>query len=75
MFLVGGGIIAHGIAPLHHLIEKVGAMAGAVPAVGWLLGFLATTIANSIVGIVAGGLVVLVVIGVTRVVKKQPAGH
>ena len=29
MFLVGGGILAHGIPPLHHLIEALAAGAGA----------------------------------------------
>jgi hypothetical protein len=30
MFLVGGGIITHGIAPAHHFIEQQGAMLGAL---------------------------------------------
>ena len=35
MFLVGGGIIAHGIAPLHHLILEWKASASGI---GWLVG-------------------------------------
>jgi predicted DNA repair protein MutK len=39
MFLVGGNIVAHGIAPLHHVIEGLAAQAGAAgPVVAALLG-------------------------------------
>ena len=34
MFLVGGGILAHGIPPLHHASERLAAAAGASPASG-----------------------------------------
>ena len=54
MFLVGGGIIAHGIAPLHHLILEWKAAAGGI---GWLVEMLA----NAVVGIVTGGIVVAAV--------------
>jgi len=54
MFLVGGGILVHGIAPLHHAIEGAVAAAGGVPGVA-LLGPL---VADAVVGIVAGGVLV-----------------
>ncbi|QTD47390.1 DUF808 domain-containing protein [Ottowia testudinis] len=54
MFLVGGGIIAHGIAPLHHLIQDWRAAAGGA---GWLVEMLA----NAVAGIVTGAVVVAVV--------------
>jgi len=50
MFLVGGGILVHGLPPLHH------ALAAVVPADG-ALGLLAGSLANALVGIVAGALV------------------
>jgi predicted DNA repair protein MutK len=50
MFLVGGGILVHGLPPLYHAIEAV------VPA-GGALGLLAGALANALVGIVAGALV------------------
>ena len=37
MFLVGGGIIVHGVPPLHHAIEAATHAAGAVPGIGGLL--------------------------------------
>ena len=54
MFLVGGGIIAHGIAPLHHLIQEWRAATGGA---GWLVELLG----NAVVGIVTGAVVVAVV--------------
>ena len=34
MFLVGGGILVHGIPPLHHVVEALAAGAGAVAGIG-----------------------------------------
>ncbi len=53
MFLVGGGIIAHGIEPLHHLIQGWTAAAG-----GGLTGTLLEQLLNAVVGIITGGIVV-----------------
>jgi predicted DNA repair protein MutK len=59
MFLVGGGILVHGIGPLHHWTEELGHGTGIVAA-------LAPTLANGFVGVVAGGLVLGLVTMVTR---------
>ncbi len=60
MFLVGGGILAHGIPGLedwiHHAIEGLGAFAKAV----------LPTFANAVVGIVAGGIAVAVLTPLLR---------
>lgn len=61
MFLVGGGIIAHGISFLHHWIEGVAAGLAAVPRVGALLGGLSSILLNGAVGVLAGGVVLGVV--------------
>ncbi|MCK6527737.1 DUF808 domain-containing protein [Myxococcota bacterium] len=62
MFLVGGGIVAHGIAPLeaaiHHAAEATGP-----------LGLLVSTAANALVGIAVGALVLAAVSAVKRVVR------
>ncbi|MDO5289448.1 MAG: DUF808 domain-containing protein [Pseudomonadota bacterium] len=71
MFLVGGGIIAHGIAPVHHLVQAWVAAAGSM---GWLVEMLA----NAVVGIITGGLVVAVVSLVNKLRgkgKPAAAGH
>jgi hypothetical protein len=49
VFLVGGGILAHGIPPLHHWVDSLAAGGG-------LAGGLAGIAANGLVGVVAGAL-------------------
>jgi hypothetical protein len=69
MFLVGGGILTHGVPALHHLIE------------GLLHGFngagvsLATLLFDLLAGVVAGAAVVLVVSLIKRVRSGRPASH
>lgn len=58
MFMVGGGILAHGWPWLHHAIEGIGHALEAVPTVGGLLAGLATAVAGALVGVLAGGVVV-----------------
>ncbi|HAU56913.1 MAG TPA: DUF808 domain-containing protein [Comamonadaceae bacterium] len=65
MFLVGGGILVHGIAPLNHAIEGAGA-AVAQGALGGLWQALTTNGLNGVAGIVAGALV----LGAVTVVQK-----
>ncbi|KAF1367407.1 hypothetical protein FHR25_004087 [Yokenella regensburgei] len=52
MFLVGGGIIVHGVAPLHHAIEQFTASQAA--AIQWML----PTLLNLLLGFVVGAVVV-----------------
>jgi predicted DNA repair protein MutK len=66
MFLVGGGILTHGLAPLHHAIEALAERAGAVPGLGALLGGLTPLLLDALVGIVAGALVLLAVSAVSK---------
>jgi predicted DNA repair protein MutK len=68
MFLVGGGIIAHGIGPLHHLIQEWKTAAGGV---GWLVEMLA----NAGVGIVVGAIVVAVVVAIGKLRSQPAAAH
>lgn len=52
MFLVGGGILVHGIAPLHHGVGAFAADNG---------GVLVSTLINGVLGVVAGAVVLAVV--------------
>ena len=61
MFLVGGGILTHGVPALHHGIEAIAAKTGALQ---WLV----PTLLDAVVGIVAGALVLA---GVTLVKKLK----
>ena len=62
MFLVGGGILTHGIGVIHHAIEGLAKSAGGM---GWLVSMLA----DGLVGVVAGALVLCAVIVGKRAVS------
>ena len=59
MFLVGGGILSHGVPPLHYAIEALALGAGALGAIVPLL-------ADALVGIVAGAVVLATVTGIKK---------
>jgi len=61
MFLVGGGILVHGVHAVGEWIRDTAVDAAAIPGAGAVLGALTPMLANAVVGIVAGGLAVLVV--------------
>ena len=56
MFLVGGGILTHGLVPLHHGIEGIITAASGVPSVGAALAWIAPLLINAVVGMAAGAL-------------------
>lgn len=64
MFLVGGGIVAHGIAPVHHGI------ASAVAAVGGALGTLLENLLNGLFGVAVGAVIVVLFTLVQRLRKR-----
>jgi predicted DNA repair protein MutK len=55
MFLVGGGILTHGVPALHHAIEEMAHRAGG------LFGALVPTLLDALTGVVAGALTLVVV--------------
>jgi predicted DNA repair protein MutK len=57
MFLVGGGILSHGVAPLHHFIQHIGERLAQLPAIGGVLSVVAPMLLDAAVGIIAGALV------------------
>jgi uncharacterized protein len=67
MFLVGGGILSHGLPPLHHLVEPLVAAAGPVG------GPVVSLLADAVVGVVAGALVLAVVTGVKKLLPGKAA--
>ena len=68
MFMVGGGILAHGVPAVHHAVE------GAAHATG-VLEPLTSALGNGIVGVIAGGIVLAAVSAVQRVLRvfRKPA--
>jgi predicted DNA repair protein MutK len=70
MFLVGGGILTHGVPPLDHAIEALAGQAGALGKLGAFLAAVTPLLADALVGVLAGALVLG---GVTLVQKALPA--
>jgi predicted DNA repair protein MutK len=66
MFLVGGGILVHGIPPLHHWIEGLAAGVAGLPGLGGALHLLLPLLLNAATGVVAGGLALAAVKGARR---------
>ncbi|WP_317180040.1 DUF808 domain-containing protein [Lelliottia amnigena] len=66
MFLVGGGIVVHGIAPLHHAIEHFAQGQGGVVAA------ILPTIVNLVIGFIIG---VIVIAGVKGIAKLRGVSH
>ncbi|MGZ5050960.1 MAG: DUF808 domain-containing protein [Methylobacter sp.] len=54
MFMVGGGILVHGIPAAHHLVEQLAHNGNAVPVVGGLLEVLTSAVLNVFAGMVIG---------------------
>ncbi len=69
MFLVGGGILVHGVGALHHAAEDLARWAGARSGV---LGFLAAPLFNAVVGVLAGA-VVLAIVEAAKRLRRPPA--
>ncbi|MBM6634538.1 MULTISPECIES: DUF808 domain-containing protein [Enterobacteriaceae] len=61
MFLVGGGIVVHGIAPLHHAIEHFAQAQGAV------ISATLPTLLNLVIGLIIG----LIVVAIVKLVEKM----
>ena len=66
MFMVGGGILTHGVPVVHHWIETVSQSTGAV---AWLM----PTLLNAVAGIIAGAVVLVLVSGISKVWKALKA--
>ena len=71
MFLVGGGILVHGIPPLHHTFERLADGLAQLPAVGDTLRLLTLVAFDAVTGIIAGALVLGIVTGVRRVLPAR----
>lgn len=73
MFLVGGGILVHGVPAVHHAVEAMAALALQWP-VGGLWQVLVANALNAVIGIVAGAVVLAAVLLVQRL-RGSSAAH
>jgi predicted DNA repair protein MutK len=67
MFLVGGGILTHGIPALHHFVEEL------VHGRGGFIRTIVPMLIDAVVGIIAGAIVLAVYTGVKKVLPKKNA--
>jgi hypothetical protein len=74
MFLVGGGILTHGIPVVHDAIENWSDHAGEVPAVGAVFDALTPMLANALAGVAAGA-VVYAAVALARRVRAPAASR
>ena len=71
MFLVGGGILVHGVPQAYHWIESAAHGLARVPGIGAMLGWVAPAVMEALAGMLAGALV----LGVVGVAKRVRRGH
>ena len=71
MFMVGGGIISHGIPSAQVAQELMSDSVAALPWAGGLLMKILPTLFDALIGILTGAIVLVVVSAVKRLVKKN----
>jgi hypothetical protein len=71
MFLVGGGILIHGIPSANSWIEGLADGMAPVPVIGGALQWLTPVMLDAVAGILAGALVLAIVSGVRRVIHPR----
>jgi hypothetical protein len=69
MFMVGGGILSHGIPGIHLLIEGFAHGLQAVPALGGALAAITPTLLDMLLGVLVGALVLLGVTALGRLYR------
>ncbi|MCG5259096.1 DUF808 domain-containing protein [Cupriavidus gilardii] len=76
MFLVGGGILVHGLPWAHHLEESAAQWLGGMPGVGPFLSWLGPLLINLVGGVIAGAIVLAGVMLVQRGRRAlRPSSH
>jgi len=75
MFLVGGGILVHGLPIVAEGLYIVEVWAHNLPTAGGLVGVVGAMLYNGLFGLVAGGVIVGVYLGVKRLLPKRAAAH
>lgn len=66
MFLVGGGILVHGIQPIHKAVDSLVDPVQELNGVGPILGYLTEMLLNGLVGFIGGAIVLAIVTGISR---------
>lgn len=61
MFLVGGGILVHGLPFLHHFVEHAVGGISVLPSIDSILSSLSGALINGVIGVIAGAIVLALV--------------
>ena len=69
MFMVGGGILTHGVEAAHHFIENLAEGTAALPGIGGLLAAVTPSLLNAFVGVVIGAVLLVLVLLTTRLYR------
>ena len=72
MFLVGGGILTHGLPGTHDLVHSIAHGVGTVPGAGGILEALTPFVADGLVGVLAGALILSGVTLGQRALRRGP---
>lgn len=70
MFMVGGGILTHGIPGAHDIIHHAAEAVHGVPGIGGVLAAVTPTLLDAIAGVVAGAIVLAVVTVAGRILRS-----
>ena len=75
MFLVGGGILVHGLPPVAEVLHMLEVWAHGLPTAGGFVGIVASMLYNGLFGLAAGGAIVGVYLGVRRLLPNRAGVH
>lgn len=75
MFLVGGGILLHGVPHAHEVLDHAEKLVHGLPGIGGLLAAITPALLNLLTGVAAGGLVLLGVTWLKRIFGKDKPEH
>jgi len=70
MFMVGGGILLHGLPQSGDLLQQLATWLQALPMLGAILSFMSAPLVNTVAGLVIGGLVMAGVTVIRKVVAS-----
>jgi hypothetical protein len=73
MFIVGGGILIHGIPGAHSWIQRSADEMAPMPVIGGALQWLIPVMLDGVAGILAGAVVLTIVSGARRVIRTRRA--
>ena len=75
MFLVGGGILVHGLPIVAEGLHIAEVWAHSLPAAGGIVGVIVSILYNGLFGFIAGGVIVGIYLGFKRLLPNRAAKH